>query len=199
MPIHLICEHCRGEFTRKPSHPGRFCSYRCRYAHAPLEPFKTRNRAVMPLAGRFWQKVLESEGCWIWAGSKYRNGYGRVGAGRKGQGHLLAHRVSWTLHFGPIPSGLCVCHHCDNPPCVRPDHLFLGSVRDNAADRDAKGRWHTTVGEARTTAKLSDDRVRELRRRRDDGQTMQNLATEFGVSYSTVNAIVHRRKWAHVT
>lgn len=87
---------------------------------------------------RFWGYVsINPEGCWEWTGQRARFGYGRAA-------HLfgthLAHRISWTLANGPIPKGLFVCHHCDNPPCVRPDHLFLGTASDNIRDAWAKGR-----------------------------------------------------------
>lgn len=93
-----------------------------------------------PLTERFWRKVDKSagpEGCWPWTGSRHGFGYGFVSAGGKRRG---AHRVSWELANGPIPDGLSVCHRCDNPPCVNPAHLFLGTVGDNTRDMMAKGR-----------------------------------------------------------
>ena len=83
---------------------------------------------------RFWDKVKKTPACWVWAGVTFRNGYGQFGR------HSLAHRIAWELMYGPIPAGLCVLHRCDNPPCVRPDHLFLGTVADNNHDMCAKGR-----------------------------------------------------------
>jgi hypothetical protein len=89
-------------------------------------------------AERFWGRVDRSGDCWLWTGWRQANGYG--GLRVKRQAHY-AHRVAWTLVNGPIPDGLFVCHHCDNRPCVRPDHLFLGTARDNTRDSIAKGRW----------------------------------------------------------
>jgi hypothetical protein len=91
------------------------------------------------VAARFWKKVTKGEGCWLWTASTSR-GYGQISPGVAGSPPLKAHRVSWEIANGPIPEGLFVCHRCDNPRCVRPDHLFLGSNADNAADMKAKCR-----------------------------------------------------------
>lgn len=99
---------------------------------------------VTPLEERVWARVDKSGECWIWTGTRYRRGYGSIWvAGR----HKPVHRVVWELVNGPIPTDLQVCHHCDNPPCVRPDHLFLGTRSDNTIDCVRKGRhkspWST--------------------------------------------------------
>lgn len=100
--------------------------------------------AGTPSEDRFWAKVDKSGDCWVWTASVFRErlGYGKFQTGsNRGESRVAyAHRVSWELHFGPIPNGLFVCHHCDNPPCVRPDHLFLGTAADNVRDMDRKGR-----------------------------------------------------------
>ena len=114
----------------------------------------------------FWRRVEKSHGCWLWTAYRDSKGYGFAVPGR-GQ-KQLAHRVSWVLHFGQIPDGLLVLHKCDNPPCVRPDHLFLGTHADNAADMVAKDRQASgdrngasvhrdrlPVGEARSNSKLT--------------------------------------------
>lgn len=102
-------------------------------------PMTTKRTASdVPLADRFWAKVDISGDCWLWSGAIYaESGYGRLSFQRKALG---AHRVAWQLVNGPIPDGMLVCHRCDNPPCVRADHLFLGTQSDNIADMWAKGR-----------------------------------------------------------
>lgn len=157
----------------------------------------------------FWQKVQKSEGgCWLWQGKPRADGYGRLQAGGKCYG---AHRVSWELHFGPIPAGQLVCHRCDTPMCVRPDHLFLGTIKDNQADMVAKGRsaagmrnWvaqnpESSRGENNGRAKLTETQAREIRRRCQARETIhKNLAAEYGVTPSTIGGIARRRLWKHL-
>lgn len=158
-------------------------------------------RRDRPLEERFWVKVGERGPgeCWEWHGNRTpRLGYGRIG---KGHDVYLAHRVSWELHFGPIPAGLHVLHRCDNPPCVNPAHLFLGDQAVNSNDMWAKGRGSGPphrLGEAVNTAKLTEEIVRECRRRAAMGESPVALAREFGVVKSTMQRAVSRRNWAHV-
>ena len=92
---------------------------------------------------RFWRYVVKNEeGCWSWIGHKDENGYGRMSVlGKKQRGH----RISYTIHFGKIPDKMFVCHRCDNPECTRPDHLFLGTNKDNMKDAYKKGRLPTIM------------------------------------------------------
>ncbi len=126
-------------------------------------------------------------GCWLWTAGKSDTGYGAFRADGRQQ---YAHRVSWKLGRGPIPDGLCVLHQCDTPACVNPDHLFLGTKADNAADRDRKGRHGS--------AKLSEDTVRVIRAEVERGASQASLARHYGVHKQTIWRVVHGKKWRHV-
>jgi len=156
---------------------------------------------------RFWSKVDTSGECWVWIGHRNKRGYGAF--------HIKdrlyqAHRLSWEIANSPIPEGLYVCHHCDNPSCVRPDHLFVGTPTDNIRDAIQKGRWHhSPPPKGRRfqkghpvyyrSAKLTADQVREIRRLHDQGGvSKRKLAVLFGISRSNIQKIVWRRTWLHI-
>lgn len=108
--------------------------------NTPEKLFKDGPKPVS-IERRFWPKVIIiEEGCWGWDGSKHKFGYGKIGKGGKYGGWMCAHVLSWLIHFGDIPEGLHVCHKCDNPECCRPDHLFLGTHKQNMEDAKRKGR-----------------------------------------------------------
>ncbi len=130
---------------------------------------------------RFWTKVRKSDGCWEWTGSGNGiQGYGQVRIAGK---CIQAHRRSWEMEFGPIPDGLFVLHRCDNRPCVRPSHLFLGTLSDNMHDCSRKGR----LAPPRS---LTADNVATIRRMYDDGVGQYPLAALFRVPQSTISGIV---------
>jgi hypothetical protein len=157
---------------------------------------------------RFWSKVRIGDGCWEWTGAKAGRGYGVIGVGgsrRSGGRQDYAHRLSWEMANGPIPHGIFVCHRCDNPRCVRPGHLFLGSVQDNADDMVSKGRQSRgprhadkTRGEAHGRAKLVEADVLAIRARRAAGETLMELAAAFGVNHGAISKIANRRTWRHL-
>lgn len=157
---------------------------------------------------RFWDKVKKGPGCWEWTAGRTDKKYGRfcIGSRTNGsRGEVSAHRFSWQLHFGEIPKDMCVCHKCDNPPCVRPDHLFLGTPEENRKDMISKGRQAkgdktaTQRGEKAWQTTLTEKDVLKIREMYKSGTyTFRSLAKELGLSKTTVGYIVSRMTWKHI-
>lgn len=171
------CERCGAIRQRQSRH---FCSISC---------LKAAN------ADRFWLHVDKTDSCWNWTGSTRPYGYGRF---QNSGIAYLAHRYSFALINGPIPDGMLVCHHCDNPRCVRPDHLFLGTTLDNVKDKIEKGRGYG--GEAHYRAKLTQDDIRAIRAAKPDNPYRHHraVARMFNVSHCTIARIWRGQGWKHV-
>jgi len=142
---------------------------------------------------RFWRKVEKSDACWRWLGRPMTVGYGYFGrseAGVKVDGY--AHRMSWEIHYGSVPDGLCVLHRCDNRMCVNPAHLFLGTRTDNQADAAAKGRL--PHGDRHWATKISEELIPVIMARLEAGETQVAVARDYGVSRQAVTNLVLRRR-----
>ena len=152
-----------------------------------------------PVEERFWEKVDRRgpDECWPWTASR------RNTAGHGAFGKAVASRVAYELAVGPIPEGFYVCHRCDNPPCVNPAHLFAADPRGNFDDMVSKGREgfrkNKPRGSSHPGAKLTEEKVRELRRMRQAGIKVNDIAVHFHVSVSLVEKILAGRFWTHVT
>ena len=206
-----ICARCGADFLAIDQAvkrgKGTFCSRRC-------------SRIVRDASAvdRLWSRVdkngpihpynSELGPCWIYTGSKVGGGYGAIPNGGVSTG---AHRLSWTLYNGPIPDGLLVCHTCDNPPCVNPTHLFLGTHDDNSTDKISKGRHargdtsgsrlhpeRLPRGEDNHFTKLTTEQVIEIRKLHASGENTNDLASRYGVNRSYIYSIGKRRTWKHV-
>lgn len=149
----------------------------------------------------FWDKVdktSDAKGCWIWSGYRQKFGYGWIyrGDGLKSRG-VLAHRYAWQLLVGPVPEGKFVLHHCDNPPCVNPAHLYVGSCQENSSDMAIRGR--STRGERSWSAKLTEMQVIEILKRKPKKHSeISAYAERYGVKPCTIRDIVARKIWKHV-
>ena len=185
----VVCENCGKSklISSDQLHQTRFCSRACRVEWNASH-----------VEERFWSFVDKSGECWVWtAGTK--NGYGVFHP--KGGVWLLAHRYSYELANGTIPGGLFVLHECDNPPCVRHDHLFLGTHADNIHDSMRKGRArsYSAVGEEHHNHKVTEDDVRQLRALYDAGGVgCTTLGRMFGIHEDTARQIAKRKTWKHV-
>jgi hypothetical protein len=145
---------------------------------------------------RFWDYVDKSSGpeaCWPWIGGRSPRGYGWFRIKKKS---WRANRYAWVIANGKIPDGLQVCHRCDNPACVNPNHLFLGTGADNMQDKILKGRQ--ICGEDVHLAKLTEQQVIDIRRRMTIGCNRQIVANDFGVTAGCIDAVFRRLTWKHI-
>jgi hypothetical protein len=197
-PVGRKCLFCDKDLVRRREPNGRFetlrdwvkrkfCSRGCR------DEYKTR-----PIEERFWEKVSiddSNDGCWEWTKlSRDDFGYGLfLLVGHKNE---RAHRVAWRLTNGPIPSGMKILHSCDNPPCCRPGHLFIGTDLDNARDRDRKGRGVILKGDQCKQTKVPDAALSSIRERIQSGEKRSAVAAEYDVSYHTIWDITTRTRGA---
>ena len=146
----------------------------------------------------FWRHVQRGAPteCWLWIGARFANGYGRVRLSTLRTS--VAHRLAWRLTYGDVPTDRFVCHHCDVRSCCNPAHLFLGTAVDNVQDCIRKGRRAMLRGTAHPNARLTEDDVVAIRRRREDGEPLLGIALAFGITRSMVSLIAHRRAWSHL-
>ena len=131
-------------------------------------------------------------GCWNWTSGKDAGGYGGLTVNRKS---WKAHRYSWFLVNGPIPKGMCICHHCDNPSCINPQHLWIGTNEENIQDRNIKGRQ--AKGHKNRNARLNEFQIREIRLQQGK-KINKELAKQYNISVSTINDIWAKRRWRHI-
>lgn len=178
--------------TRNAHERGQVKGQPVRFVHG----HHTRLHRTPPIEKHFWEqaKILGKNDCWEWQGYKSRKGYGQIQIDHR---VTAAHRVAWELTHGPIREGLQVCHKCDNPPCVNPNHLFLGTNDDNVADKMSKNRQVHGVNHPH--AKLTDAQVVEARQRfAEGGISIAALARRYGVSGVSMRSVILRATWRHL-
>lgn len=152
---------------------------------------------------RFWRKVekLGPDECWNWKSTRSHYGHGQFSIHYK---KFVSSRISFFIANGEFPNRLFVCHRCDNPSCVNPAHLFLGTQKDNIQDMMAKGRGpakrvgNRVLGDSRVGAILTEAKVREIRSKHASGIAMRALGREYGVNRVTIRYVVKRRTWTHI-
>lgn len=181
--IMVSCAKCSKPFSvelnRKET--ARFCSKSCIYEYRHIEA-----------VGRFWGNVDKTESCWLWTGLRDKNGYGYMSFKNR---NTRAHRFAYKLEHGDIPQGYCVMHLCDNPPCVRPDHLRIGTNADNTRDKVQKRRQQK--GAQIHTAKLTEAQVHQIIEL-SESRTAGELAREFHVSLCAIYDVRRGNSWKHL-
>lgn len=169
--------------------------------HNPVISY--RGRVYPALSERFWWSVRKTDGCWFWEGYKNNQGYGVTNSLQR---KILAHRLSFILHTNlPIPEGMFVCHHCDTPACVRPDHLFIGDQFDNIRDCVSKRRHRVFTkpdsvsrGSKVGGAKLTEEKVFQIRRMRLKGCSIKKISSWLKMDLGGMYRVLDGTTWAHV-
>jgi hypothetical protein len=140
----------------------------------------------------FWERVQKTPTCWLWTAGTDKDGYGKLR-------RTKAHRIAWEMQYGPIPEGLMVCHHCDNPRCVRHDHLFLGTNSDNQRDAIQKGRKVILRGEACSWARLQSTDIVPIFELAIQGISQRVIAQAYGVSQTSISDVLRRKRWLNLS
>lgn len=188
--IERTCKKCGKQFQTNACWvkrgQGIYCSRECARSDRPNPSWLQRFHKKVDIG--------DKESCWIWKGKPRKDGYGQIQINKEKK---IASRVSWAIHFGDIPKGLEVCHKCDNRICVNPNHLFLGTQKENMEDAVSKGRMH--LGEKHGLSKLTDKQAVEIRKLYATGKFSQSkLGEQFGVSQTIIYLLVNRKTWRHV-
>jgi len=204
-PIYRDCVTCGKKFSYNIHKIRRkFCSPSCIRYTGPIESLAaTKGKGIWQTVSdkdrftyimeRYEKLVIRSDGCWSWKNKLIANGYGTIQTGRNKM--ILAHRASWLIHNGEIPTGLLVLHKCDNPPCTNPDHLFLGTHKDNMQDCIRKGRRHARKGELHYRAKINMNIARQIKELIASGSSQSAIGRMFNISPSTVQNIADGKTW----
>jgi len=184
-----------------------FNKKQCRICKTVFQPNNAKNH-FCSLACSFWSKVDKKSDneCWLWLGTINTHGlpYGRMASQYWKKGKILkAATVSWVVHYGEIPEhysyhGICVLHKCDNPVCVNPKHLFLGTHADNMNDMVKKGRSACVTGIKNPSAKLNDKKVIEIRKHLKNKIPLRRIAKMYGVGGTTILRIKQNTHWKHI-
>lgn len=184
MTEQFVCPVCDAAFLLPPSIAARrrYCSKACR-----------SDAEYAAALQRFWASIERVGECWEWTGTRDEDGYGEAHLRSR---KIRAHRLAWQFVHGEPPGNHHVLHTCDNPPCIRPAHLFLGDNKANAIDRVRKGRFlDLRQGENNAGSKLFEEQVRAIR---TSVETPDFLAAAFGVTKGTIYAVRARRTWWHL-
>lgn len=191
--VEKTCPICGDTFKAYVSQDRTFCSRACFGASMAGRRVAWAGAHLDP--EHFYSFVDKTAECWVWNGSRNAAGYGHISVNGK---KVLTHRHSYLLEHGAIPEGLFILHRCDNPPCVRPSHLYAGTKKRNAMDRVERGRSWDSRGENHPTVKLTEAEVLAIRSALSHGAGLSDLGRQYGVTPQAIYQIKTRRAWRHI-
>jgi len=201
-----ICEICKKEYKwrkRNCDKPPRFCSRVCRkeFGHIGFRPGGqirmselTEEEKTQRLKKYYEKYVIKQNGCWDWKGIIEHTGYAVLAV----RPPIKAQRASWIIHKGEIPKGLLVCHACDNPKCTNPDHLWLGTHKENIQDRVKKGRSNTQKGSRLKVSKIDEIQALEIKKLLITGMSCAEIGRKYSLSIKIISRIKNVETWKHV-
>lgn len=201
-----ICEICKQEYRwrrRNCDKAPRFCSRKCRndFGHIGFRPGGkiriselTFEENIERIKKYFEKYVIRQEGCWDWKGIIEHTGYAKLGI----RPPIKAHRASWIIYRGDIPLNMCICHTCDNRKCTNPEHLWLGTHKENIQDKIKKGRTNAPKGTRARHAILNDEKVKEIKIMLQNGLTCSEIGRQYKVSRKIISRIKNNETWKHV-
>jgi len=206
-PYEKSCYTCKKTYETKIK-KSKFCSPKCIRYCGPKDALRNRKgkcwwkeaseeERLKGLIKRYENAVIKKKGCWGWKQKCSSNGYGKIQLfhGK----NIGAHRASWIIHNGEFNKKLWVLHKCDNPPCTNPDHLFLGTPKDNSQDCSRKNRKNLTIGSARSHTKLNEIKVKKIKDLLKNKVSWSNIAKMFSVSTSCIQGVAQNKVWKHVS
>lgn len=207
-----VCEKCGNKFNWSRSKfqtIPKFCSRKCK-GHTGFRPGSTLFISEMTneqkferLKKSFEKHVIRQEGCWSWKGPIDKGGYSVMSC-RPEIGSNKGHKASWLIYHGEIPKYMYICHKCDNPICTNPDHLWIGTSKQNNDDKISKGRARYIlpphkIGSENGSSKLTEDQVKQIKMLISSGRSCYGIGKEFNVSKTTILRIKNGKNWGHVT
>lgn len=206
--VESICLTCNKVFYKKSlKAKGKYCNPLCIRYSGPIESLRkykgrgfwqtaTEEEKRLKIKSEFHRLVIKKDGCWGWKTVPLNSGYGviRIGDAKV----IIGHRASWMIHNGSIPHGLFVCHRCDNPICTNPEHLFLGTPKENTKDCIDKKRRNAPFGLNHHNAKLSEEQVIEIKKLITLKISQSKIANRFKVSPSAIQNIADGKTWKHL-
>jgi hypothetical protein len=202
----VACENCGKMFLIKKNYETRrFCNKKCFYEwnSKNMKAFNesrfqwkraTEEEILERRKINFESKVIKKDGCWDWVGVVDKDGYGLFPSGYHRT--MRANRFSFLMHYGDLPKNILVCHHCDNPRCTNPEHLFLGTAKINSMD--AKNKKRTTLGSKNAQTKLTENDVLEIRRLLTTYIQSKEICLKYDISSTTLNNIKTGKSWKHI-